>query len=122
MGKIIKKVGRDTVTGLPVDVDITVADTSNGGEAELITIDGLAKNVVRVSSGSYNSTTILGFRILVVGTGTLTFTPIASGAAPVVITSAELIAMGINALQDWPIACSIITLGNSDMELLVYVS
>lgn len=85
-----------------------------------ILVNGLARSAVRVSSGTYNSTKILGFRILVGGTGTLTLSPI-SGVTDIVITAAEITAMGINAYQDWPIELDSITLGNSDMEVLVYV-
>ena len=102
-------------------VPMGASTDSSGNPAGVTVVDGLAKNAVRVSSGTYNANTILGFRVLVVGSGTLTFTPNTSGATPIAITAAELTAMGINALQDWPIACSTITLGNADMELLVYI-
>ena len=107
--------------GAGKQVTLGGAETSSGKAAGLVIVDGLAKNAIRVSSGTYDSTTVLGFRILVKGSGTLTFTPYTSGATPVVITAAELTAMGVNVFQDWPMACSAITLGNADMELLVYI-
>ena len=81
---------------------------------------GLASSAVRVSSGTYSTTDILGFRVLVKGTGTLTLSP-KSGVTDIVITAAELTAMGVNAFTDWPMHLDSITLGNADMEVLVYI-
>lgn len=83
-------------------------------------VSGLAFSAVRHSTGTYNATDIVGFRILVVGTGTLTLSP-KSGVTDIVITAAELTAMGINAFSDWPMHLDSITLGNADMEVLLYV-
>lgn len=82
-------------------------------------ISGLARNAVRVSTGAYSTTEILGFRILVAGTGTLTLSPV-GGADDIVITAAEITAMGVNAFVDFPMHLDSITLGNADMEVLVY--
>jgi hypothetical protein len=79
-------------------------------------IYGLARNSVRVSSGTYNTTEIFGYRVLVAGTGTLTLSPV-GGATDIVLTSAEVISMGF---QPMPEHLDSITLGNADMEVLVY--
>lgn len=84
-----------------------------GGAAKVY---GLARNMVRVSSGAYNTTEILGWRVLVPGTGTLVLSPV-GGATDITLTSAEVIAMGYSA---WPEHLDSITLGNADMEILVY--
>jgi hypothetical protein len=80
------------------------------------TVYGLARNSVRISSGAYNTTEILGYRVLVAGTGTLTLSPV-GGATDIVLTSAEVISMGF---QPMPEHLDSITLGNADMEVLVY--
>ena len=98
-----------------------ITTDSNGNEAGRVVVDGLANNAIRVIAGAtYNATTILGFRVLLEGTGTLTFTPNTSGATPVVVTAAEIAEMDMIAHNDWPIACSSITAGTG-MELLVYI-
>ena len=96
-----------------------------GGMSPTITdgaahVYGLATNMVRVSSGTYNATDILGYRLLVKGTGTLTLSP-KSGGTDIVITAAELTAMGVNAFMPMPEHLDSITLGNADMEVLVYI-
>ena len=93
---------------------------SKGDDAGSVVVDGLANNAVRVSATTYNTTVMLGFRVLLKGTGTLTFTPNTVGATPIIVTAAELTAMGVTAFNDWPIACSTITAG-AGMELLVYI-
>jgi len=100
-------------------------NSSGDSEAPLVidgaaNIYGLARSAVRVVSGTYNATEILGFRVLVPGSGPLTLSPI-SGVTDIVITGAELTAMGINVYQDWPMHLDSITLGNADMEVLVYI-
>jgi len=101
--------------GIPQTTD------SNGNPAGSVVVDGLANNAVRVVAGAtYNSTLILGFRVLLEGSGTLTFTPNTSGATPVVVTAAEIAEMDMIAHNDWPIACSSITAGTG-MELLAYI-
>ncbi len=90
-----------------------VRQKSTGSAANVY---GLARNSVRVSSGSYNTTEIFGYRVLVAGTGTLTLSPV-GGAADIVLTSAEVISMGF---QPMPEHLDSITLGNADMEVLVY--
>lgn len=79
-------------------------------------IYGLTRKQVRVSSGTYIATEIVGWRVLVPGTGTLTLSPI-GGSTDIVLTSAEVIAMGYQVFQDHLLS---ITLGNADMEILVY--
>ena len=78
---------------------------------------GLAKSSVRVSSGTYNTTEILGYRVLVAGSGTLTLSPI-SGVTDIVLTAAEVTSMGFLPM---PEHLDSITLGNVDMEVLVYI-
>ena len=98
-----------------------IAQTSGGKAAGLVVVDGLANNAVRVAAGAtYSATVILGFRVLLEGSGTLTFTPNTSGATPVVVTAAEIAEMDMISHNDWPIACSSITAGTG-MELLVYI-
>jgi hypothetical protein len=77
---------------------------------------GLARNMVRVSSGAYNTTEILGYKVLVAGTGTLTLSPV-GGATDVVLTSAEVISMGFQPQYEH---LDSITLSVADMEILVY--
>ena len=107
----------------PVTISGTPTDTGDGGidvTARAAHVTGLATSAVRHSTGTYNTTDILGFRILVIGTGTLTLSP-KSGATDIVITAAELTAMGINAFNDGPMHLDSITLGNADMEVLLYI-
>jgi len=85
-----------------------------------VVVSGLARSAVRVISGTYNATEILGFRVLVPGSGPLTLSPV-SGVTDIVITGAELTAMGISVYHDWPMHLDSITLGNADMEVLVYI-
>ena len=95
--------------------------TSSGEPAGLVVVDGLANNAVRVAAGAtYNTTVILGFRVLLEGSGTLTFTPNTSGATPIVVTAAEIAEMDMISHNDWPIAATSITAGTG-MELLVYI-
>ena len=106
---------------------VTLMGEDSSGDSEAIasfgqgvSIYGLARSAVRVSSGTYNATEILGFRILVAGTGTLTLSPV-SGVTDIVITAAEITARDVNAFIDWPMHLDSITLGNADMEVLVYI-
>jgi len=111
----------DPLTGQKYQTVRMGGSTDNSGElAGRVVVDGLASNAVRQSAGTYNATPILGFRLLNVGTGTLTFTPNTTTAVPIVVTAAELTLMGINAYNDWPIACSSITAGTA-MEIMVYI-
>ena len=96
------------------------AETAGGASAGLVVVDGLANNAVRVSAVVYNENTILGFRIINVGTGDLILTPNTAGATDITITAAELTLMGANAYVDFPIACSEVSVGAA-MELLVYI-
>ena len=121
---IIKRIKR-TVTQIvgivSVDKDGDIVTDSRGNPAGNVIVDGLANNAIRVVAGAtYNSTLILGFRVLLEGSGTLTFTPNTLGATPVVVTAAEIAEMDMVAHNDWPIACSSITAGTG-MELLVYI-
>ena len=50
---------------------------------------GLAGSAVRVPAGTYNATDILGYRVSLQGTGTLTISP-KSGAADITYTTGEV--------------------------------
>ena len=79
---------------------------------------GLASNMVRISDTTkYDATDILGYRVLVAGSGTLTLSP-KSGATDIVMTAAEVTSMGFLPM---PEHLDSITLGNVDMEVLVYI-
>ena len=90
--------------------------TATGGANHVY---GLAKNMVRVSATLYNSTDILGFRILNKGTGSLIITP-KGGAGVVTITAAELTAMGDGAYMDLPWHLESLIAGTG-MELVAYI-
>ncbi len=71
--------------------------------------------VIRVEPGTtYNATPILGFRVLVIGSGDLTFTNDVTAAVPIIIASAEV------SVGDYPIPCSTITAGAGQV-LLAYI-
>ena len=103
-------------------VQVFTEDSSSGTTVSVKSISGaalvygLARNMVRVSSGAYNTTEILGWRVLVPGTGTLVLSPV-GGATDITLTSAEVIAMGYQTFFEH---LDSITLGNADMEILVY--
>lgn len=120
MPETISVAGYDE-NGEPKEIRLSVSPDSSGKLAGNVVVDGLANNAVRVVAGAtYNSTLILGFRVLLEGSGTLTFTPNTSGATPIIVTAAEIAEMDMVAHNDWPICCSTITAGTG-MELLVYI-
>jgi len=82
-------------------------------------IYGLARSSVRVSAATYSATDILGYRLLNKGTGTLTLSPI-SGVTDIVVSAAELTAMGDAAYNVMPEHLDSITAGTG-MEILAYI-
>lgn len=83
-------------------------------------IYGLARSSVRVSAGvTYNATEILGYRVLLKGTGTLTLSPV-SGVTDIVVTAAELTAAGDLAYAAQSEHLDSLTAGTG-MEVLVYI-
>ena len=114
-----------------VEVDtlgrLQTSQVSSTGVSQEITSDGAAKvvglatNTVRISAGeTYITNPTQGFRILLKGTGTLTFTPNTAGAESRTITAAELTEMSFMIYGDWPIECSSVTAGTG-MEILGYI-
>jgi hypothetical protein len=106
--------------------DATPANTYQwiGGEWVMIAsggatrVNGLASNFIRhTTATTYNSTDVLGITILVPGTGTLTLSPV-DGGTDVVITSAELIALGAG--YTFYVHCDEITTSVADTDLLLY--
>lgn len=80
---------------------------------------GLPATARVIEAETYNTTNIVGFKILNVGTGNLTLSP-ASGDTDIVVTAAELALMGINAYVDWLVPeLDSITAGTG-MKLLVF--
>lgn len=91
-------------------------EDSSGKPAGNVVTDGLAADQSRVVAGTYNTTTIYAVQILLVGTGTLTLTPL-SGAVDVVITSAEITAMGAGTIIYGPWTEVV---GGTAVSLLIY--
>ena len=96
---------------------ITNAKMTLAGTLGSMHVYALAKNMVRVSNGTYDATEILGYRVLVPGSGTLTLSPV-GGVADIVLTTVEVNAMGFDV---FPEHLDSIELGNGDMEILVYI-
>ena len=95
-----------------------ILNSTDARTGKAANIYALAKNTARLSdAGIYDSTDILGYRILVPGSGSLTLSP-KGGVADIVLTTAEVNAMGFNV---FPEHLDSIELGNSDMEVLVYI-
>ena len=95
--------------------------STDGSDAQKVVIDGLPASQVRVpATTTYSSTDILAVRVLLIGTGTLTLSP-KSGGADIVITAAELTAMGAGLYNtDWYGRFDSVTAG-AGMELLAYI-
>lgn len=84
-------------------------------------VSGLAGNPIRISAGeTYITNPVRGFRILLKGTGDLSFIADFTGATTETITAAELAEMSTAIYHDWPIPCSSITAGTG-MEILAYI-
>ena len=96
--------------------NVVETEVLDGGSK--VAFNALAQNSVRVSLGTYNTTDILGYRVLVAGSGTLTLSP-KGGATDIVLTAAEVTSMGFGVM---PEHLDSITLGNTDMEVLVYTA
>jgi len=85
-------------------------------------VSGLAGNFVRHSTadGTYNTTDVYGFTILVPGTSTLLISA-KVGGVDTTLTSAEVIALQL-AQPTLYVHCDLITLsGGSGTELLLYI-
>ncbi len=95
-------------------VPMGATTNANGDPAGSMVVDGLAP-VVRVEAGTtYNATVILGFRVLVIGSGDLTFTTTNTAATPITIANAEV------SIGDYPIPCTTVTTGAGQV-LLAYI-
>ena len=80
-------------------------------------VNGAPGNLERITAATFTGA-CNGCRILTIGTGTLTLSP-TSGDTDIVVTAAELTAMGVNAYQDWIARCDSITAGTG-MSVLIY--
>jgi hypothetical protein len=78
------------------------------------------RGAVRVAAGAtYNATDILGYQLLNIGTGTLTLS-FKDGGTDIVITAAELTAMGAGAYEERRQHLDSITAGTG-MTLMVFI-
>jgi len=87
-----KLIGLDG-NGEPFELPLQIA--SAGKPALPVVVDGLAPTQSRLTANTYATTTIYAVEILSVGTGNLTLSPL-SGDTDIVVTAAELTAMGIS--------------------------
>lgn len=109
------------------NVTIQAKQSSDGKKPEVIYATdnsihmyGLAKGGVRVAaSASYSATDIKGYQLLDKGTGTLTLS-FKDGGTDIVVTAAELTAMGAGAYQEKSVHLDSLTTG-AGMTVLVYI-
>ncbi len=101
-------------------VPMGATETASGEPAGLVVTDGLAPTQLRVSAAVYNASQTIAVQIIALGSGDLTLSPL-SGDDDIVLTAAELTAMGASAfLNTWYGPYDSITAGTG-MELLAYV-
>jgi hypothetical protein len=104
---------------ISVDNNGAPVKTASGELAVLMSVDGLSPTQSRISAATYNSSQVIAVQIISLGSGDLTLSP-SNGATDIVLTAAELSAMGASAfLNTWYGPYDSITAGTG-MELLAY--